>query len=168
MVATLLGIFSAFSKEMAAQRERTFLMVKPDGVERGLVGEIITRLEKKGYKLVAMKFMKAPRSLLEKHYEEHKGRPFYDGLVTFIGSGPVVPMVWEGLDVVETSRKLIGATNPRASDPGTIRGDYGIDVGRNIIHGSDKVETAKREIALWFKEEEQTAWEPSLEKWIYE
>lgn len=148
--------------------ERTFLAVKPDGVQRKLVGEIISRFESKGFTLVGLKLVKVSRSLAEQHYAEHKEKPFFPGLVEFITSGPVVAMVWEGKGVVASARKIIGATNPLNSEPGTIRGDFGVDVGRNIIHGSDAVETAQREISLWFKEEELVGWEPSLTQWIYE
>ncbi|MBD1827353.1 nucleoside-diphosphate kinase [Microcoleus vaginatus GB1-A2] len=148
--------------------ERTFLAIKPDGVQRGLVGEIIGRFEAKGFKLVGMKLMTASRELAEQHYGVHKERPFFAGLVDFITSGPIVAMVWEGDGVVASARKMIGATNPLNSEPGTIRGDLAVNVGRNIIHGSDAVETAHQEISLWFKEEELSAWTPSLNPWIVE
>ena len=148
--------------------ERTFLAIKPDGVQRGLVGEIIGRFEAKGFKLVGMKLMTASRELAEQHYGVHKERPFFAGLVDFITSGPMVAMVWEGDGVVASARKMIGATNPLNSEPGTIRGDLAVNVGRNIIHGSDAVETAREEISLWFKEEELSAWTPSLTPWIVE
>lgn len=148
--------------------ERTFLAIKPDGVQRGLVGEIISRFESKGFTLVGLKLMNVSREKAEQHYGEHKEKPFFAGLVDFITSGPVVAMVWEGKGVVASARKMIGATNPLNSEPGTIRGDYGIDIGRNIIHGSDAVETAQREIALWFSDSELAGWEPTLTKWIYE
>ena len=148
--------------------ERTFLAIKPDGVQRGLVGEIIGRFEAKGFKLVGMKLMTASRELAEQHYGVHKERPFFAGLVDFITSGPIVAMVWEGSGVVASARKMIGATNPLNSEPGTIRGDLAVNVGRNIIHGSDAVETAQQEISLWFKEEELSAWTPSLTPWIVE
>ncbi|MGL5058561.1 MAG: nucleoside-diphosphate kinase [Microcoleus sp.] len=148
--------------------ERTFLAIKPDGVQRGLVGEIIGRFEAKGFKLVGLKMMTASRELAEKHYDVHKERPFFPGLVDFITSSPVVAMVWEGEGVVASARKIIGATNPLNAEPGTIRGDFGINVGRNIIHGSDAIETARGEISLWFKEQELSSWEPSLTPWIVE
>nr|WP_263013001.1 nucleoside-diphosphate kinase [Ancylothrix sp. D3o] len=150
------------------QVERTFLAIKPDGVQRGLVGQIISRFESKGFTLVGLKLMNVSREKAEQHYGEHKEKPFFAGLVDFITSGPVVAMVWEGKGVVASARKIIGATNPLNSEPGTIRGDYGIDIGRNIIHGSDAVETAQREIALWFNDSELAGWEPTLTKWIYE
>nr|ABX75465.1 nucleoside diphosphate kinase [Lycosa singoriensis] len=153
---------------MAANRERTFIMVKPDGVQRGLVGKIISRFEKKGFKLVAMKFMQASQELLEKHYADLAGRPFFPGLVSYMQLGPVVPMVWEGLNVVKTGRDIIGATNPMDSQPGTLRGDLCIQVGRNIIHGSDSCPSAEKEIALWFKEEELCNYKLALDSWVYE
>ncbi|KIK59665.1 hypothetical protein GYMLUDRAFT_44105 [Collybiopsis luxurians FD-317 M1] len=133
-------------------KEQTYIMVKPDGVQRGLVGEIIARFEKRGFKLVAMKLVHATPEHLEKHYADLKGKPFFPGLIKYMASGPVVGMVWEGLDAVKTGRAMLGATNPLASSPGTIRGDYALAVGRNICHGSDAVESAKKEIALWFPE----------------
>lgn len=148
--------------------ERTFLAVKPDGVQRGLVGEILHRFEAKGFTLVGLKLMHVSRELAEQHYGEHKEKPFFAGLVDFITSGPVVAMVWEGKGVVAAARKIIGATNPLNAEPGTIRGSYGIDIGRNIIHGSDAVETAQREIELWFQPADLVAWQPSLSTWIYE
>lgn len=148
--------------------ERTFLAVKPDGVQRQLVGEIIRRYEAKGFKLVGLKLMQPTRELAEKHYGVHKERPFFAGLVEFITSGPVVAMVWEGDGVVASARKIIGATNPLTAEPGTIRGDYGANIGRNIIHGSDAIETAQTEIALWFTPEEIVTWQPSITSWIYE
>jgi nucleoside-diphosphate kinase len=148
--------------------ERTFLAVKPDGVQRGLVGEIIRRYEAKGFTLVGLKLMQVSRELAEQHYDVHKERPFFSGLVDFITSGAVVAMVWEGDGVVASARKIIGATNPLTSEPGTIRGDYGVSIGRNLIHGSDAPETAQREISLWFKDEELVNWQPSVISWLYE
>lgn len=148
--------------------ERTFIMIKPDGVQRGLTGEIVKRLEQKGFNLVAMKMMNVSRELAEKHYDVHSDKPFFGNLVEFITSAPVVATVWEGEGVVASARKIIGATNPLTAEPGTIRGDYGISIGRNLIHGSDAVETAQREIALWFEESEITTWKPALQNWIYE
>ncbi len=148
--------------------ERTFIAIKPDGVQRGLVGQIISRFETKGFTLVGLKIMSVSKELAEKHYEVHKERPFFPGLIQFITSGPVVAMVWEGEGVVASARKIIGATNPLSAEPGTIRGDYGISVGRNLIHGSDAIETAENEISLWFKEEELVSWQPTLTTWIVE
>ena len=149
--------------------ERTFLAIKPDAVQRGLIGEVITRLERKGYKLIGMKFMQVSRELAEKHYGEHKGKAFFDGLIDYITSAPIVAMVWEGKDVIASMRKIMGATNPLAADTGTIRGDLGIDLGRNIIHGSDSPESARREISLFFKDKELLpGWVRNLDQWIYE
>jgi len=148
--------------------ERTFLAIKPDGVQRGLVGTIISRFETKGFKLIGLKLLNVSRELAEKHYDVHKERPFFPGLVDFITSGPVVAMVWEGDGVVASARKIIGATNPLNAEPGTIRGDFGISVGRNLIHGSDAIETGQREISLWFTQEELANWEPSIKSWLVE
>ena len=148
--------------------ERTFLAIKPDGVQRGLAGEIIRRYETKGFTLVGLKFMKVSRELAESHYDVHKERPFFAGLVEFITSGPVVAMVWEGEGVVAAARKMIGATNPLTAEPGTIRGDFGVDIGRNIIHGSDAIETAQREISLWFSNDELVSWQPQIMPWLNE
>jgi nucleoside-diphosphate kinase len=143
-------------------------MIKPDGVQRNLVGEVIKRFETKGFTLVGLKLMQVSRELAEKHYDVHKERPFFGSLVDFIISSPVVAMVWEGKGVIASARKIIGATNPLTSEPGTIRGDFGIDIGRNLIHGSDGEETAQTEISLWFKDEELCSWEPTLKSWLYE
>lgn len=148
--------------------ERTFLMIKPDGVQRQLVGEVIRRFETKGFTLVGLKMMKVSRELAEKHYDVHKDRPFFTGLVEFIISAPVVAMVWQGEGVVAAARKIIGATDPLNAEPGTIRGDFGVSIGRNLIHGSDAIETAQREIALWFDESDTIAWESTLKSWLYE
>lgn len=148
--------------------ERTFLAVKPDGVQRGLVAEIIGRFEKKGFKLVGLKLMQMPKATAEMHYGEHAGKPFFGGLVDFITSGPIVGMVWEGPNVIATARKMMGATNPANADNGTIRGDYATDMGRNIIHGSDGPEAAEREIGIFFKPEEVVSWEHTAAKWIKE
>ncbi len=148
--------------------ERTFLAIKPDGVQRGLVGEIIHRFEAKGFTLVGLKLLTVSRTLAEQHYDVHRERPFFPGLVEFITSGPVVAMVWEGEGVVAAARKMIGTTNPLMAEPGTIRGDFGVNIGRNLIHGSDAIDTANHEISLWFKEEELAVWQPSLTAWIHE
>merc|ERR1712079_701064 len=146
--------------------ERTFIMIKPDGVQRGLMGDIIKRFEQKGFKLVAMKFMQVSEDHLKKHYADLSAKPFFPGLVKYMASGPVLAMVWEGLNVVKTGRVMLGATNPADSAPGTIRGDFCIQVGRNICHGSDAVESAAKEIALWFKDDELVKWDPVAEKWV--
>jgi nucleoside-diphosphate kinase len=148
--------------------ERTFIMIKPDGVQRNLVGEVISRFETKGFTLVGMKFMSVSRELAEQHYGVHKERPFFGSLVEFITSSPVVAMVWEGEGVVAGARTIIGATNPLTAAPGTIRGDLGVSIGRNIIHGSDAIETAQTEIALWFNDKELVSWQPVATSWLYE
>ncbi|WP_062198262.1 nucleoside-diphosphate kinase [Massilibacterium senegalense] len=147
--------------------EKTFLMVKPDGVQRGLIGEIVRRFEQKGFKMVGGKLMVISHSLAENHYAEHKERPFFGELVDFITSGPVFAMVWEGENVIATARQMMGATDPRYADPATIRGDFGVTVGKNIIHGSDSPESATREIALFFKEEEMLDYDKLINNWIY-
>ncbi|KAI0002295.1 nucleoside diphosphate kinase [Xylariaceae sp. FL0662B] len=148
--------------------EQTFIAIKPDGVQRGLVGTIISRFENRGYKLVALKLVTPGKAHLEQHYADLKDKPFFPGLVEYMNSGPIAAMVWEGRDAVKTGRTLLGATNPLASAPGTIRGDFAIDVGRNVCHGSDSVENAKKEIALWFKEGEVTSYTSAQAQWIYE
>ena len=153
---------------MEAKLERTNIMIKPDGVQRGCVGEIIARFEKKGFKLLAMKLYSPSKQLLEEHYKDLKEKPFFPKLVEYMMMGPVVCMIWQGREVVKTGRKMLGATNPLNSEPGTIRGDYCIESGRNIIHGSDSVESAEREIKLWFKPEEINEYKRDSDKWIYE
>jgi nucleoside-diphosphate kinase len=148
--------------------ERTFIAIKPDGVQRGLVGKIIARFEAKGFKLVALKQMTASKEHLENHYADLSSKPFFPGLVKYMGSGPVVAMVWEGEGAVATGRKMLGETKPQDSAPGTIRGDFCIQVGRNICHGSDSVESANKEIALWFKPEELNDWKTCGHDWVYE
>lgn len=148
--------------------ERTYIMIKPDGVQRNLVGEIISRIEAKGYKIVAMKLLRLTKEMAEDHYREHVGKPFYEGLIEYITSGPVVAMVLEGKNVVKGMRTLMGATNPLEAAPGTIRGDFGLDVGRNVIHGADSVESATREIAIYFKPEELVEYNKIDEAWLYE
>ena len=142
-------------------------MVKPDGVERGLVGEVIKRFENRGYKLMALKLAHPSKELLEQHYGDLKSKPFFPKLVAYMLSGPVVGMVWAGKDVVKTGRKMLGETNPLASAPGTIRGDYCVDVGKNICHGSDSVESANNEIKLWFPEGVKS-YERGYDRLIYE
>ncbi|MGB3790024.1 MAG: nucleoside-diphosphate kinase [Phormidesmis sp.] len=147
--------------------EKSFIMIKPDGVQRGLVGDIISRFETKGFTLIGMKQMSVSRELAESHYAVHKERPFFSGLVDYIISAPVVAMVWEGEGVIASARKIIGATNPLDAEPGTIRGDFGITIGRNLIHGSDAPETAESEIKLWFSDD-LCSWEPAMKPWLYE
>ena len=148
--------------------ERTYLMVKPDGVQRGLCGEILSRFEKKGLKIVGLKFMVISKEVAENHYGEHKGKKFYDSLISYITSGPVLAMVWEGENAVSICRNMMGKTNPAESAPGTIRGDYGMVTGLNIIHGSDSVESAEREIKIFFKPEELVSYDRTADRWTYE
>ena len=150
------------------EKERTFVMIKPDGVQRGLVGEIISRFEKKGIKIVAMKMLKVDRELAEKHYAVHKGKPFFEPTVKYITSSPVIAMVLEGYNVIEMVRNMVGKTNPQEAAAGTIRGDYGQHIGRNIIHASDGKETAEYEINLWFKQEEICDYKRIDEVWLTE
>lgn len=147
--------------------EKTFLMVKPDAVQRQLIGEIVSRFEKKGFQLVGAKLMQMSSELAEKHYAEHIGKPFFEDLTNFITSGPVFAMVWQGDNVVNTARKMMGKTNPSESDPGTIRGDFGVVTNRNIIHGSDSLESAEREINLFFNESELIDYTKLMNQWIY-
>ncbi|XP_024408951.1 nucleoside diphosphate kinase 3 [Desmodus rotundus] len=169
MICLVLTIFAnLFPAAYSGVAERTFLAVKPDGVQRRLVGEIVRRFERKGFQLVALKLVQASEELLREHYAELRERPFYDRLVKYMGSGPVVAMVWQGLDVVSASRALIGATDPANALPGTVRGDFCIEVGKNVIHGSDSVDSARREIALWFHPNELLCWEDNTEHWLYE
>ena len=151
-----------------ATKERTYIMIKPDGVQRGLVGQIISRFETKGFKLVAMKLCAPGKEKFMEHYSDLSKKPFFQGLVDYAASGPVCCMVWEGDNAVLTGRKMLGATKPFDSEPGTIRGDFCIDVGRNVIHGSDSVESANKEIALWFAPEELVQWEDHSSAWVYE
>lgn len=155
---------------MSAEHERTFVMIKPDGVQRGLVGEIISRLEDRGLKLVGAKFTEIDEELAHDHYGEHEGEPFFKGLIEFITSGPVMAMVWEGDDATRQVRKMMGQTDPAESDPGTIRGDLGLDLGRNVIHGSDHEDPGanEREIDLFFDDEELIEYDRIDEEWLYE
>ncbi len=145
--------------------ERTFIAIKPDGVQRGLVADILGRFERKGFKLVGLKLLTPSRVLAEQHYGVHRERPFFGGLVEFITSGPVVAMVWEGEEVIASARVLIGATKPLEAAPGTIRGDLAVDIGRNVVHGSDGPDTAQFEIGLWFQPEELGSWQPADQAW---
>lgn len=147
--------------------EKTFLMVKPDGVQRNLVGEIVKRFESKGYKLIGAKLMVISDDLAQTHYGEHKERPFFGELVDFITSGPVFAMAWEGENVIKSAREMMGKTNPLEAAPGTIRGDFGVTVGKNIIHGSDSAESAERELNLFFDEKELTSYSKQDSNWIY-
>lgn len=149
--------------------ERTFVAVKPDGVQRGLIGEVISRFEKRGLKLAGMKLMVVSKEKAEEHYGEHKDKPFFKGLVAFITSGPIVAMVWEGNDAITLARNVIGATNPANADQGTIRGDLAVEIGRNVVHGSDGPESAAREIGIFFKDDEVCKqWARSIDSWVCE
>ncbi|GMA55735.1 nucleoside diphosphate kinase [Alicyclobacillus sacchari] len=145
--------------------EKTFVMVKPDGVQRGLIGEVLRRFEQKGLKVVAAKLMNVPKSLAEQHYAEHRERPFFGELVSFITSSPVFAMVLEGESAISVARTLMGKTNPAESAPGTIRGDFGLTIGMNIVHGSDSPESAAREIGLWFSEG-TVAYDKAVDVWL--
>ncbi len=146
--------------------ERTLIIVKPEGVQRGLIGQVIGRFEAKGLKVVGLKLMRIPRETAEKHYAEHAGKPFYDGLVGHITSSPVVVGVLEGPEAVSVTRGMMGVTNPKTAAPGTIRGDYGLDIGLNIIHGSDGQESAQREIGIFFASDELVSYERANDTWV--
>ncbi len=148
--------------------ERTLVLVKPDGVQRGLVGEVIARLERRGLKMVAGKFLQVSRELAEKHYAVHKGKPFYEGLVDYIISAPVMAMVWEGPGAVSAVRQTMGATRPTEAAPGTVRHDFALTIGRNLTHASDSPENGEAEIALWFRPDELVSWGRPLDPWIFE
>jgi len=147
--------------------ERSLVLIKPDGIQRGLVGEIIKRFEQRGLKLVAAKFLQVDTALAETHYAIHKGKPFYNGLINYITSAPVMAMVWEGMDAVAAIRQTMGSTKPTEAAPGTIRHDFAMTVSRNLTHASDSVENAEKEIALWFKPEELVSWNKIDENWLY-
>ncbi|MBC1290272.1 nucleoside-diphosphate kinase [Listeria booriae] len=146
--------------------EKTYLMVKPDGVQRGLIGEIVGRLEKKGLKLVGAKFMQIDEALAKQHYAEHVGKAFFPDLLAFITSGPVFAMVWEGDEAISLARHMMGKTNPLEAEQGTMRGDLAVHMNRNVIHGSDSPESAQREISLFFKEEELISYEKAIDVWL--
>lgn len=148
--------------------EQTLVLIKPDGVQRSLIGEIVTRLERRGLKLRGMKFMQMTRELASVHYEAHVGKPFYPGLVDYITSGPIVAMVWEGNSAIQIVRNTMGVTKPVEAAPGTIRGDFAVEIGRNLVHGSDGVESAAREMSLFFTPEELVDWQRDAERWIRE
>lgn len=148
--------------------EKSLVIIKPDGVQRGLVGDIIGRLERRGLRLAAMKFVSVAESLAEQHYAVHKGKSFYEGLLKYITSGPVVVMAWEGPKAIEAVRQTVGATNPTAATPGTIRADLAVDIGRNLIHASDGAETAAAELGLWFGPDELVSWARDGERWAFE
>jgi len=148
--------------------EKTLVLVKPDGVQRGLVGEVISRLERRGLKLVAARFLHVDRQLAETHYAIHKGKPFYDGLIAYITSAPVMAMVWEGPNAVAAVRQTMGATRPTEAAPGTVRHDFALEVGRNLTHASDEPANAEKEISLWFAPDELCTWKRELDRWILE
>ncbi len=148
--------------------ERSLVLVKPDGVQRGLVGEVIARLERRGLRLVAAKFMQVSQELAEEHYAVHKGKGFYAGLIEYITSAPVMAMVWEGPNAVAAIRQTMGATRPWEAAPGTIRHDFALEVGRNITHASDSAENGEKEAALWFKAGELVSWGREIDRWIFE
>ncbi|MFA9518494.1 nucleoside-diphosphate kinase [Halopenitus sp. H-Gu1] len=155
---------------MSHHDERTFVMIKPDGVNRGLIGEVVSRFEDRGLKLVGAKFMQIDEELAHEHYGEHADKPFFEGLVEFITADPVFAMVWEGADATRQVRRMVGETDPAESAPGTIRGDFGLDLGQNVIHASDHEDEGAnvREIDLFFDDEELIEWTPSEETWVYE
>lgn len=148
--------------------ERTLIILKPDAVQRGVCGEILTRFEKKGLQIAGMKFMVIPVELAQRHYAPHQGKPFYEGLVKFMTSSPVVVLALEGKGAIEISRKMMGATFGFKAEPGTIRGDYGVSSSFNLIHGSDSPESARRELELFFKPEELIDWTPTIQSWVYD
>ena len=148
--------------------ERTLIIFKPDAVQRGLCGEILTRVEKKGLQLVGLKFMQIPRATAETHYAPHKGKPFYDGLVNFMTSSPVVVVALQGKDAITIARSMMGATFGSKAAAGTIRGDYGVSNSFNLIHGSDSPEAAQKELGLFFKPEELVDWKPAIQQWVYD
>ena len=148
--------------------ERTLVLVKPDAIQRGLAGEILARLERRGLRIAGLKLLQVDRALAERHYGEHVGKPFYEGLVAYITSSPIVAAVFEGTDAVEAVRSTMGKTNPRDAAPGTIRGDLGLEIGRNLIHGSDSQESAVSEVDLFFQPAELIAYERAIDRWLFE
>ena len=148
--------------------ERTLVLIKPDGVQRGLIGEVISRLERRGLRLVGAKFLQVSQNLAETHYAIHKGKPFYDGLIAYITSSPVMAMAWEGPSAVVAVRQTMGATRPTEAAPGSVRHDFGLEVGRNLTHASDSVENGQAEVSLWFSDQEQVSWGRALDPWIFE
>jgi nucleoside-diphosphate kinase len=148
--------------------ERSLVLVKPDGVQRALVGEVISRLERRGLRLVAAKFMQVNTELAETHYAIHKGKPFYEGLISYITSAPIMAMVWEGPNAVAAIRQTMGATRPTEAAPGSLRHDFALEVGRNLTHASDTVDNGANEVELWFKKEELVDWKREVDKWVFE
>jgi nucleoside-diphosphate kinase len=148
--------------------ERTLVLVKPDGVQRGLIGEVISRLERRGLRLVAAKFMAVSQELAETHYAIHKGKPFYEGLIRYITSAPVMAMVWEGPNAIAAVRQTMGSTRPTEAAPGSLRHDFALEVGRNLTHASDSVGNGEQEVALWFQPAELVSWSRETDRWIFE
>jgi len=148
--------------------ERSLVLVKPDGVQRALIGEVISRLERRGLRLAGAKFMQVSRELAETHYAIHKGKPFYDGLIAYIISAPVMAMVWEGPNAVAAIRQTMGSTRPTEAAPGSLRHDFALEVGRNLTHASDTVENGEKEVTLWFKPEELVDWKREVDRWVFE
>ncbi len=148
--------------------ERTLVLVKPDGVQRGLIGEVISRLENRGLRIVGAKFLQVSRELAETHYAIHKGKPFYDGLIAYITSAPVMAMVWEGPSAITAVRQTMGSTRPTEATPGSLRHDFALEVGRNLTHASDSVENGVAEVSLWFTERELVSWQRATDSWIFE
>jgi nucleoside-diphosphate kinase len=148
--------------------ERTLVLIKPDAMQRGLAAEILARLERRGLRIAGLKLIQVDRALAERHYGEHVGKPFYEGLVSYITSSPIVAAVFEGTGAVEAVRNTMGKTNPREAAPGTIRGDFGLEIGRNLIHGSDSLESAAREIALFFEDTELLSYQRAIDAWVFE
>jgi len=148
--------------------ERTLVLIKPDGVQRGLIGEVIARLERRGLRLVAAKFMQVSTELAETHYAIHKGKPFYEGLISYITSAPVMAMAWEGPNAIAAVRQTMGATRPTEAAPGSVRHDFALEVGRNLTHASDTVENGEKEVELWFKNVELVDWKREVDRWVFE
>jgi nucleoside-diphosphate kinase len=148
--------------------ERTLILVKPDAMQRGLAGEILTRFERRGLRLVGLRLLQVDEPMARKHYGEHEGKPFFDGLVAYITSSPIVAAVFEGTDAVAAARQIMGSTRPTEAAPGTIRADFGLEVGRNLVHGSDSVDSASREIDIFFEGQTLTSWKRDVDSWVFE
>ena len=148
--------------------ERTLVLIKPDGVQRGLIGEVIARLERRGLRLVGAKFLQVSQEFAETHYAIHQGKPFYDGLIAYITSAPVMAMVWEGPNAIAAVRQTMGATRPTEAAPGSVRHDFALEVGRNLTHASDSVENGQAEVSLWFTDQELVPWKRAIDPWIFE
>lgn len=153
---------------MEGALDRTLVLVKPDGVQRGLIGEVVSRLERRGLRLVAARFLQISKNMAERHYAVHKGKPFYDDLIDYITSGPIMAMVWEGPNAIVAVRQTMGSTQPIEATPGSLRHDFGLEVGRNLTHASDSIETAEEEIKLWFNADDLIEWSRDLDRWIFE